>query len=152
MNGKTFTGRHMALILVSFFGVVIAVNLVMATLASRTFGGLVVQNSYVESQRFNSYLEAARQDEALGWTLATARLPDGRLALRLADERGIIEDAEITALARHPLGRAQEHDLRFAALGEGRYESREALPAGRWIVHVEARAAGGMIRRIVDLQ
>src|SRR5690606_16942867 len=88
MNGKTFTGRHMTLILVAFFGVVIAVNLVMATLASRTFGGLVVQNSYVESQKFNSYLEAARQDEALGWTLTTQRLPDGRLGLHLADRQG----------------------------------------------------------------
>jgi len=152
MNGKTFTGRHMTLILVAFFGVVIAVNLVMATLARRTFGGLVVQNSYVESQKFNSYLEAARQDEALGWTLTTQRLPDGRLGLHLADRQGALAGAEITGLARHPLGREPERALRFAGLGEGRYESREALPAGRWIVHVEAHAAGSTIRRIVDLQ
>ena len=51
-----FTGRHMAIIMVAFFGVIIAVNLTMATLASRSWTGLVVKNSYVESQKFNSVL------------------------------------------------------------------------------------------------
>ena len=34
-----FTGRHMLLIMVAFFGVVIAVNIVMTVHASRSFSG-----------------------------------------------------------------------------------------------------------------
>ena len=42
---RRFTGYHMTAILLAFFGIVVAVNLVMATLATRTFGGVVVENS-----------------------------------------------------------------------------------------------------------
>ena len=59
---RRFTGYHMAAILVAFFGVIIAVNMVMATLATRTFGGVVVENSYVASQEFNGWLKDARVD------------------------------------------------------------------------------------------
>ena len=55
---RAFTGRHMAAIMVAFFGVVIVVNLLNARLASSTFGGEVVENSYVASQDFNRWLVA----------------------------------------------------------------------------------------------
>ena len=42
---KAFTGRHMAAIMVAFFGVIIAVNFTMARFATATFGGRVVENS-----------------------------------------------------------------------------------------------------------
>ena len=61
---RNFSGKHMAIILVSFFGVVIVVNLVMARLAVSTFGGVVVENSYVASQEFNRWLEEAEAEAA----------------------------------------------------------------------------------------
>lgn len=149
---RVFTGKHMAAILVTFFGVVIGVNLVMAHYASSTFGGLVVENSYVASQKFNGWLERAREEKALGWTLDAGRETDGRMLVTLSTAEGPIDAAHLSALVRHPLGRAPERTLRFHSKGEGRYESIERLPAGRWIVHLEARADGDMIRRIVDLQ
>lgn len=51
---RPFTGRHMALILVTFFAVVVGVNVTMAVLARKSWTGLVVQNSYVASQHFNA--------------------------------------------------------------------------------------------------
>jgi nitrogen fixation protein FixH len=59
MMGRQFTGgtwRRM----VAFFGVVIAVNLTMARLAIGSFGGVVVENSYVASQKFNGWLDRPR--------------------------------------------------------------------------------------------
>ena len=47
---KKFTGKHMATILVLGFGVVVAVNFTMASLATNGFSGVVVENSYVASQ------------------------------------------------------------------------------------------------------
>ena len=152
MNSGSFTGRHMAMILVTFFGVVVAVNMTMATLASRTFGGLVVENSYVASQKFNGWLAEARTEKALDWTLDLKRGANDRLDARLSTEGGPLTDAELTVLARHPLGGLPERSLRFKALGGGTYESIEPLPAGRWILHVEAKAGGHAINRIVDLQ
>lgn len=152
MNSSSFTGRHMAMILVAFFGVVIAVNMTMATLASRTFGGLVVENSYVASQKFNGWLAEARAEKALDWTLDLKRGANGRLDAQLSGEGGALADARLTVLARHPLGGLPERNLRFRPLGGGRFESVESLPAGRWILHVEAKAGSHAINRIVDLQ
>ena len=54
-------------IMLAFFGVIIAVNVVMATLASTSWTGLVVENSYVASQEFNRKAEESRAQAALGW-------------------------------------------------------------------------------------
>ena len=43
---REFTGRKMAVALVAGFGVVVAVNLFMASLATRGFGGVVCGPKY----------------------------------------------------------------------------------------------------------
>src|SRR3546814_12110259 len=64
---KPFTGRHAAMILIAFFGVVISINMVMASFALSTFGGTVVDNSYVASQHYNKRLERADAQDRPGW-------------------------------------------------------------------------------------
>jgi nitrogen fixation protein FixH len=156
MRGKAkkrsaFTGRHIAAILIAFFGVIMAVNFTMAYLASKTFGGLVVQNSYVASQKYNGWLEKARKEQALGWQLDVRRMPDHRLLATLEASAKPLSGATITALVRHPLGLEPERTLTFRQSAPGRYESLGALPAGRWIAHMHVSAPGGELNRIADL-
>jgi nitrogen fixation protein FixH len=141
----------MTLILVAFFGIVIAVNFTMAYFASASFGGLVVENSYVASQKFNGWLEKAREEKALGWSVTVTRRADHHVDVTLATAGEPRGPSDVTASVRHPLGMAPERTLHFHPLGDGRYESVEALPAGRWIVHVHARAGSRQINRILDL-
>lgn len=63
-DGKPLTGRHVLAITLAAFGVIIAVNVLMAVKAVRTFPGLEVANSYVASQSFDR--DRAVQT-ALGW-------------------------------------------------------------------------------------
>lgn len=141
---RQFTGWHMATILVAFFGVIIAVNFTMARLASITFGGIVVENSYVASQKFNGWLDAAKAQEALGWDAVTTWRPDGRLALAVI---GAPADAKVTGMARHPLGRVADVPIEFADIGDGRFLSRQALPEGRWILRLQLDQGGRQWRR-----
>ncbi|QDK34417.1 FixH family protein [Sphingomonas sp. IC081] len=134
-----FTGRHMAAILVAGFGVVIAVNFTMAHLALSTFGGEVVENSYVASQDFNRWLDEAARERALGWTLAARRTGDGHVRAEL---RGVPAGARLQAQARHPLGRLPDTPLTFGSDGGGRFVSREVLPAGRWTLRFEVEVDG----------
>ena len=137
-----FTGRHMALVMCGFFGVVVAVNGLLANLAVATFSGVVVENAYVASQGFNRMLGAARADAALGWTLDLARGPDGAVRFTLGDAAGApISGARVLARADHPLG-ARRPPVMLAPreVAPGIYEAR--LPGGRWHVAVEVRAGG----------
>ena len=147
---RTFTGRHMLAICIAFFGTVIAVNLVMATLATRTFGGTVVDNSYVASQHFNRWLDEADAERQLGWKIVAQRR-DGRLSLGLSGRQAPLSDTYITAVAEHPLGREKDILLHFRAVGEGRFLSAEALPAGRWRLKLDIRADGRRGRFIEDV-
>ena len=147
--GRQFTGRHMAAILVGFFAVVIAVNLLMARFAVSTFGGIVVENTYVASQEFNGWLEDAREQRALGWDAVTTWRPDNRLAVQLT---GVPSGARVTAVAHHPLGRQPDREIAFAANGENRFLSTAALPAGRWRLRLEVTAANQVWRHQEELR
>lgn len=128
----------MTAILIGFFAVVIAVNLLMATVAVRTFGGTVVENSYVASQKFNGWLAEARAQQGLGWR-DEVTLDEARHVRMMLNVRG----AAMTALAEHPLGRATEIRLGFHEAKPGLYRSDRALPAGRWRVRFDIRHGGG---------
>ncbi len=147
-NQRAFTGWHMATILVAFFGVVIAVNLVNARVAGATFGGVVVENSYVASQQFNDWLDEAKSENALGWGAVTTWRPDGRLVVAL---RGVPAGAVVKAMARHPLGRVPDRSLTFERIGEGRFLSNQALPDGRWAVRLTVAAQDRVWRQVERL-
>lgn len=135
-----FTGKHMAVIIVSGFGIIIAVNLYMATLAVRGFGGVVVENSYVASQEFNGWLETARRQELLGWTAEMSRNVTGQLVVRTAN---IPDNAKIEAVARRPLGKPETTYLRFVEKTIGDHVSLKSLAAGRWIIRLKISAPDG---------
>lgn len=136
---RTFDGRKMSAILVAGFGVVIAVNLYAAVLAKQTFGGIVVDNAYVASQKYNGWLEQAARERALGWSVEPVRRADGRVAVTLT---GVPAGARIVGEARHPLGRMPDMTLSFAADGV----SRETLPPGRWTLRLTVSADGKVVR------
>jgi nitrogen fixation protein FixH len=148
---RRFNGWHMTAILVGFFGVVVAVNMVMATFATRSFGGTVVDNSYVASQNFNAWLEAAREQDDLQWTEAVERAGD-RVAVTVDTPQGPLTGAEITGIASHPVGRADEVLLSFAATEGGGYRSNESLDPGRWIVRIEIVRDEERKRVLVDIR
>lgn len=148
-NQSTFNGRHMAAILVAFFGVVILVNLVNARYASSSFGGEVVDNSYVASQQFNRWLDEAQSEKSLGWDEVTTWRPDGRVIVAV---KGAPAGTVVNAMARHPLGRLPDRAMTFDSVGRGRFLSRQALPDGRWELRLTLAAEGHVWRREERLQ
>ena len=139
---RRFSGWHMTAILLAFFGVVVAVNMTMAVFATRTFGGVVVENSYVASQKYNGWLEAARKQERLGWAIMP-QLDHRRHVLVSIDTDGV----QVSGFARHPLGREKDLPLTF---GQD-LRSAEALPAGRWVVHLLVRKGNDEARLVETL-
>ncbi len=149
---RRFTGKHMLLIMLAFFGVVIGVNAIMARFAISTFGGTVVDNSYVASQSFNDWLAEARDQKALGWQSVVTLDEGRRIAIMVKDPGGLpLAALRINAIAEHPLGRVKPVDFVFAPVAPGEYRSTMPLPDGRWTVRIEARRAQDRIRLLESL-
>ena len=148
---RRFTGWHLLAMLIAMFGTIIAVNVTMATFAATTFGGTVVDNSYVASQRFNGWLAAAREQDALGWAMRVEVGEDRRLVATLSAPDGA-RHATVSAVAVHPLGREPARDLRFEAVGAGRFRALAPLPPGRWQLRIDVRRAGNVARFEQDVQ
>ena len=136
---SAFGGRQMAAIFIAGFGVVIAVNVAMASLAVESFHGTVVDNSYVASQSYNGWLDKAAASKALGWQAVPQRQADGRLVLVTT---GVPAGAVITVWAERPLGQREDHVLTFAEAGKGRWVSNEEIAPGRWQLRTAIRAGG----------
>lgn len=149
---RHFNGWHMTTILVGFFAVVVAVNLVMARYAIGTFGGTVVENSYVASQRFNGWLKDARDQDALGWTTRVSLDGNRRLILAVRRDDAPLAKLAATGTASHPLGRVPAVSLSFDPLPDGRLRSRQALPSGRWSVSLSVRSGTETARMLERVQ
>ena len=133
------TGPKFFAIFASFFVVIIAVNLVLAVQAVRTFPGLEVANSYVASQEFDR--ERAAQ-EALGWHVA-AEVRGDVLRLSITDADGApVEAAEVGGT----FGRATSvrDDQVPAFVFDGTvYVAPVSAPGGNWNLRLEAVAQDG---------
>jgi len=140
---RPFTGRHMTVILIAFFGIVVAVNFTMARLAIGTFGGTVVDNSYVASQKFNGWLKDAEAQKALGWTAIVSLDADRHVLIDVSAQR---PGATAAVIARHPLGRTPDIALDFVAITPGRLRATRTLPEGRWLLHAVVNRDGQTFR------
>lgn len=142
-GGREFTGRHMLWLVMGFFGVIVAVNATMAVLAGRTWTGLIVSNSYVESQRYNERLAAARRQDALGWNSAITATGSGLMLTMRAPDGKALSGLQVTARLGRP---THEHDDRTVRLVErqgGNYHADGGLAPGLWLAEIEAIDAAG---------
>ena len=149
---KPFTGWHMTAILVGFFSTVIAVNVYMAHAAISTFGGTVVDNSYVASQEFNGWLAAAKKQQQLGWKTGVS-IDSERHVHIAASSAGIpVEGLAGPGQASPPLGAKPPIELPFPVTADGSLKSVQALPGGRWLVHAVLRRGDETVKLAKDLQ
>lgn len=139
MTMAELTGKHVLGITVGAFGIIIAVNVVMAVQAVRTFPGLEVANGYVASQTFDAERKA---QEALGWTV-TPEYRDGRLTLAMVDAEGlpaVVQSLDVL------VGRTTESkDDMVPAFTRvaGIWQADVTLARGKWMLKVEAVAPDG---------
>lgn len=136
---KEITGRHVFATMVLAFGVIIAVNLILAVSAVRTFPGLEVKNSYVASQNFDR--DRAAQI-ALGWTVeASADGKELRLAIRDRDGRPV-RPATLDATIGRATHVADDQTPAFDYFG-GTYIAPVTLDRGKWELRLAASAEDG---------
>ncbi len=139
-QGREFTGWHMLAIMVAFFGVIIIVNLIMATSAIRSWSGLVVQNSYVASQEFNEKSIIGKAHAALNWQ-EHLNYENGLVTYHLTDINGEpIKAVGATAVFRRPVNEKEDQTLNMLPAGDNMLSAEAELKDGNWVVEVNTYA------------
>lgn len=140
---RELKGWHVLAITVTAFGVIIAVNLVMAFKAVGTFPGLEVPNSYIASQEFDRD-RLAQQN--LAWS-AQADYRDGQMQIEITDAQGghpLI--ASFAATIGRPTHKRDDVTPVFVH-DSGVFHAPVDLVQGVWNVHVTATAPDGTVFR-----
>lgn len=128
-------------IVVSFYGVIVAVNVIMAYSAVGTFPGLEVENGYIASQEFDADRTAQL---ALGWDV-NASLEDGDVRVDIVGANGsAAEVASIEGMIGRTTERGFDQDLVFSTNSTGAHVAPiEPLGVGKWELRLAAVAADG---------
>ncbi len=127
---RPFTGRHMAAIVITFFAVVVGVNVTMAVLARQTWTGLIVPNTYVASQNFNRETEIREAFLARGDRF-DLRYENGVLKFALQDKNGQRIPIKRAKLRLFPNGSVKEVTYALQCVS-GECEASLALLPGLW--------------------
>lgn len=141
---RELTGRHVLAIAVSAFGIIIAVNLVMAWNAIGSFPGVETKSSYIASQHFDRD-RAAQQ--GLGWQ-ADLAIEGDRAVLRLTDAHGAAVAPEMLRLQlRRPTHQRDDQQPELSPEAPGRWSAPLALAPGNWNADVMAEDDAGVVFR-----
>jgi len=148
VSPKPLTGRKVLFMLVAFFGVVIAVNMVMMKLAILTLPGTDVDSAYSASLAYENEIAAAHDQDARNWKVDAhiQRSADGGATLQVEarDNSG----KPMTGLKFHgrferPTDRRADQPVTLAETGNGIYRGSASLIApGQWDLVLEGDAAG----------
>lgn len=141
---KKITGKMVLIWMISFFGVIIAVNSVFMFFAINTWPGLTTQDSYKKGVNFNQTLEAAARQSALGW-LSTVEIGSGTdadkaVTIRMTRQANApLSGLVVTATVERALGDHETQIISMSETSPGIYSGIFKAPKqGRWIVEVTA--------------
>lgn len=152
LRERKFTGWHFLALIVSFFGVIIAVNVGLAVVAARTWTGIVVDDPYASGQDFNEKVQMAREQEALGWR-STLSYDAGAVRFTLTDASGTaIPIGNVSATFTRQIGDADDQTVTLSKLPDGSLVSPVTLAPGNWrLVATAQTTPHGVYERRVDL-
>lgn len=149
-------GWHVLAMLLSFFALVIAVNIGFAIAAVQTFPGEDATHPYIQGLKYNEFAATRRAQLAHGWRAEADlhRAPEGaEVEVRLRDRAGApLTGAHVEGELRWPTDSHHDHTLTFTDAGNGRYVARvDHLAGGRWQLRAQAAKARAALDFEADL-
>jgi nitrogen fixation protein FixH len=145
---KPLTGGKVLFMLLAFFGVVVAVNVMMARLAIQTLPGTEVDSAYGASLAYENEIVAAHDQNARNWKVDAhiQRGPDGGalLEVEVRDNSGLaMTGLNFQGRFERPADRRADQAVALAEVGSGIYRgSARLIGPGQWDLVLEGDAAG----------
>jgi nitrogen fixation protein FixH len=149
ISERPLTGRKVLAMLITFFGVVIGVNVTMAKLAIKTLPGTEVDSAYTASLGYEKEILAARDQSARNWKVdAHIECLAGGAALLQVEARDR-DGRPVTGLKfqgrfERPTDKRADVAIALAEVGIGIYRGRlDAVAPGQWDLVLEGDNASG---------
>lgn len=145
---RPITGRFVLIAVVSFFAVVIGVNVVMMRLAIATLPGTEVDSAYSAGLAYEKEIQAARQQDKRDWKVDAhiERQADGtaRLSVDAKAQDGVpVVGLSVFGRLERPTDRRADQVFEVAESGEGSYRgTAHGVVAGQWDLVIEADRDG----------
>lgn len=138
-------GGHVLMILVGFFGAIVAVDGFMVYRAVSTFGGVETPDAYRKGVAYNESIAKDAQQSLLGWSdKVTIGGSPQRLQVSLRDKsEAAVAGKHMVATLGRPATDRYDQTLTLSETAPGIYET--ALPAtseGTWIIDLSAYDGG----------
>ena len=148
VSPKPLTGGKVLFMLIAFFGVVIAVNGIMAKLAIQTLPGTEVDSAYSASLAYENEIAAAHDQNARNWKVDAhiQRGPDGGATLQVEarDSSGLpMTGLNFQGRFERPADRRADQAVTLAEVASGVYRgSAPLIGPGQWDLVLEGDTAG----------
>jgi nitrogen fixation protein FixH len=152
-GGFRLTGWHVLAAMVTFFGIIFAVNFFLVHLALSTMPGVEVDSVYRSGQAMNGEFAAERAREAAGTTAEVHVERDATglalVTVRPKDREGrTMTGLTVGIRLARPTDRRGDLTLTLRETEAGFYRGRlDDVAAGQWDVHVAAEKGETLIYR-----
>jgi nitrogen fixation protein FixH len=145
---RPITGRFVLIAVVSFFAVVIGVNMVMMRLAIATLPGTEVDSAYSASLAYQKEIEAAHRQNQRDWKVGAhiERQVDGTARLSVdakAQDGAPLAGLSVFGRLERPTDRRVDQVFVMVESGGGGYRgAAQGVAAGLWELVIEADRDG----------
>ena len=145
---RQLTGLHVLLMLLTFFGVVIGVNVTMMRLAIETLPGTEVDSPYQEGLVYDKEIAAAHAQDARDWQVDAHIARDGNgdatLQVTARDRDGKpMSGLKFLGRFERPTDKRADQAVELSEVGIGIYRGiAAAMPPGQWDLVLEGDARG----------
>jgi nitrogen fixation protein FixH len=141
---RPLSGRAVFVALVGFFGIVIGVNVLMTAFAIGTMPGLENEKPYQAGIGYNTDIEAAREQSARHWTVAShvARNADGHASVEVEarDRDGVpVGGLTVSVKLKRPTDQRADQTISLGERKAGTYlgDAADVAP-GVWEIELDA--------------
>jgi nitrogen fixation protein FixH len=145
---RPITGRFVLIAVISFFAVVIGVNVVMMRLAIATLPGTEVDSAYSASLAYQKEIQAAHQQDERDWKVDAhiERQADGTTRLNVnpkAQNGTPLGGLSMLGRLERPIDRRADRTFEMMEEGGGNYRGTAlGVAAGQWDLVIEADRDG----------
>lgn len=138
---------HVGVMFAAFFGITIAVNIVLSVYAISTFSGEDVSSPYLRGLAYNKTLAARSAQAQVGWRAAVSAQRSGEhdavIEVTLLDSKGqALSQLTGELTLRRPTDARLDRVEKLVSIGNGTYRvTLKDVTAGQWDVVVRAQSA-----------